>query len=143
MIQKIAAIIAEAIAWGDNPYNDMDAREGFCYKEGMDIMREKIADAIVNTLWKSTEDYHVYMLRVADQILSLPINEVLLDDRPLTVGEALSKVKEMVGALNDLVDDELCEFDHHGYCQTHGWAGSPCPHRRGREILNGKRMVKA
>ena len=40
MIQKIAAIIAEAIAWGDNPYNDGDAREGFARKI-LDLLKEE------------------------------------------------------------------------------------------------------
>ena len=32
MKEKIAEIIGEAIEWGDNPYNDMDARIGFANK---------------------------------------------------------------------------------------------------------------
>ena len=40
-------------------------------------MREKIAEVMLNTVWKSSEDYHTCMLRVADTILSLPIDEVI------------------------------------------------------------------
>jgi hypothetical protein len=29
-------------------------------------------------------------------------------------------------ALEGLVDDEPCCFDHHGYCQTHGPGPIPC-----------------
>ena len=40
-------------------------------------MREKIAEVMLNTVWKSSEDYHTCMLRVADTILSLPVDEVI------------------------------------------------------------------
>ena len=33
--------------------------------------------------------------------------------------------------------DELCEFDHHGYCQTHGWFYNDieCPNSRALKLL--------
>lgn len=36
----------------------------------------------------------------------------------------------------DLADDGTCWYDHHGYCQEHGWfATDPkCPHARARQI---------
>lgn len=42
---------------------------------------------------------------------------------------------EMVGG-----DDTPCSFDHHGYCQEHGWFGDPgeCGHREARQLLGYK-----
>ena len=39
--------------------------------------------------------------------------------------------------LGDLIDDEECVLDHHGYCQTHGWfyKNPPCPNKRAKELL--------
>lgn len=39
--------------------------------------------------------------------------------------------------VEDLVDLEDCQFDHHGFCQTHFWMvpGSRCPHARARDFL--------
>lgn len=50
--------------------------------------------------------------------------------------------------LADLVDPEPCGFDHHGYCQEHGWLeragevygegreGRDCPHGRAQRLLS-------
>jgi alpha-D-ribose 1-methylphosphonate 5-triphosphate synthase subunit PhnI len=34
-------------------------------------------------------------------------------------------------------EDKICSFDHHGYCQEHGWFGEPgeCNVRAAREEL--------
>jgi len=106
MIQKIAAIIAEAIAWGDNPYNDMDAREGFARKildllkgEG-GTMREKIAKELYKGLFDvdTRNNTYVYkrfvdsykwgdckelLLLLASGILSLPTDETVKEKCPL------------------------------------------------------------
>jgi hypothetical protein len=39
--------------------------------------------------------------------------------------------------IQDLVDEEYCSYDHHGYCQTHAWFSTDieCPHKRGRKFL--------
>lgn len=44
---------------------------------------------------------------------------------------------EAVALLAEHVDGEPCWFDHHGYCQAHGWLTNEdrCPHARGREFL--------
>lgn len=46
---------------------------------------------------------------------------------------------EVVQMLLELVEDESepCSFDHHGYCQEHGWfATDPaCVYRRARKVL--------
>jgi hypothetical protein len=38
--------------------------------------------------------------------------------------------------LRDLVDPDDCWFDHHGYCQAHGWLEEGvCPHKRAKDWL--------
>lgn len=42
----------------------------------------------------------------------------------------------IVEIMENLVDDDLCTYDHHGYCQTHGWmSSSTCPHKLGQNYL--------
>jgi len=43
--------------------------------------------------------------------------------------------------VRDLMDSHPCDhFDHHGYCQTHGWMQTdpPCPHGRAAKLMEGK-----
>jgi hypothetical protein len=45
----------------------------------------------------------------------------------------IDQLRELV---RDLADPDPCtHFDHHGYCQTHGWFAvePPCPHGRARQ----------
>lgn len=39
--------------------------------------------------------------------------------------------------LEDLVDRDECSYDHHGYCQAHGWfeVDPICPHARAKTLL--------
>lgn len=39
--------------------------------------------------------------------------------------------------LEHLTDEDPCWFDHHGYCQAHGWMETEprCPHARAKELL--------
>ncbi|HYE57810.1 MAG TPA: hypothetical protein VD948_04865, partial [Rhodothermales bacterium] len=39
-------------------------------------------------------------------------------------------------ALDALVDDEPCQYDHHGYCQAHS-LGKPCSNAVGKALLTG------
>ena len=46
-------------------------------------------------------------------------------------------MQELYGLLSDLVDRELCSFDHEGHCQSHNWSHEmECPHSRGVRLLN-------
>lgn len=44
---------------------------------------------------------------------------------------------QAISIIKDLIDDEPCRFDHHGYCQSHGWMATwpPCPQKRAKEFL--------
>lgn len=61
------------------------------------------------------------------------------DDVPALVARVreLEEENQKLRALvADLADDGTCWYDHHGYCQEHGWfATDPkCPHARARQI---------
>ena len=44
---------------------------------------------------------------------------------------------DIIEVLNNVLDDEPCRLDHHGYCQTHDWPdASPCPNKRGNTLLS-------
>ncbi|MGW7398072.1 hypothetical protein ACWGH7_16425 [Streptomyces cyaneofuscatus] len=49
------------------------------------------------------------------------------------VSERLALVESLVA---DFVDPDPCWFDHHGYCQAHGWVGTDpgCPHGRAKDL---------
>jgi len=50
-------------------------------------------------------------------------------------------VSELLALIADLADPDECWFDHHGYCQAHGWMSKErCPHGLAQEIL--KRVNK-
>lgn len=50
--------------------------------------------------------------------------------------------KEIREILEDMVDSNECDFDHHGHCQEHGWTNTddrPCPQIRIKKILEIER----
>lgn len=51
----------------------------------------------------------------------------------LCSSDAWDQAGEIIGAL---FDENECRYDHHGYCQEHGWLDeSECPHSRARKWL--------
>ncbi|SEU46453.1 hypothetical protein [Nonomuraea wenchangensis] len=59
-----------------------------------------------------------------------------LDERALAAGGLMVVPVELLQALTD---DEECDFDHHGGCQTHGYLSlepdERCPQAEARELL--------
>ncbi|WP_329376157.1 hypothetical protein [Streptomyces sp. NBC_01483] len=49
----------------------------------------------------------------------------------------LDRVAELEALVQGMTDPDPCYFDHHGYCQAHGWAAtSPaCPHGRAQALF--------
>ncbi|MER7487936.1 hypothetical protein ABTY20_18915 [Streptomyces sp. NPDC126497] len=45
---------------------------------------------------------------------------------------------ELLKLVRDLIDPDPCTFDHHGYCQAHGWfeTDPACPHGRAKRLLD-------
>jgi len=46
-------------------------------------------------------------------------------------------LKIAIQLLEMLADEDECEYDHHGYCQVHGWMDSEveCPHKQVKQFL--------
>ena len=43
---------------------------------------------------------------------------------------------ELREVLGDLIDPDPCWFDHHGYCQAHGWlTDGECPQARAKRLV--------
>ncbi|MEU1327187.1 hypothetical protein [Streptomyces microflavus] len=57
----------------------------------------------------------------------------LLQEHAQGLRERLALVEALV---SDFVDPDPCWFDHHGYCQAHGWVGTDpgCPHGRAKAL---------
>lgn len=53
-------------------------------------------------------------------------------DRARTTAE---RVPGLLDLIAELTDTDRCEYDHHGYCQTHGLHADPCPHGRAKALL--------
>lgn len=56
---------------------------------------------------------------------------------PNLYADPITERQRMLDIIKDLVFEDSCEFDHHGYCQTHCWFESdpPCPHQRAKQLL--------
>lgn len=54
--------------------------------------------------------------------------------RRLVEEDPAHQLEEALLALEALVDNEPCRFDHHGYCQSHT-IGLPCPVAVARNLL--------
>ncbi len=54
------------------------------------------------------------------------------------VAQAAAGKTDLLDLVRDFVDPDPCSFDHHGYCQAHGWTGTTprCPHARAKEMLD-------
>ena len=62
------------------------------------------------------------------------------DDRMLAIVYAAGRrqaAADIQQLIVDLTDEDPCRFDHHGYCQAHGWMATDprCPHARAKELL--------
>lgn len=50
----------------------------------------------------------------------------------------LDRVAELEALVRDFTDPDPCSFDHHGYCQAHGYLGGDpmsCPHGRAHVLF--------
>lgn len=53
-------------------------------------------------------------------------------------------LSRFLAILEDIIDPNECDYDHHGYCQEHGWFDPdiPCPHKRAKELLTEFAEIK-
>jgi hypothetical protein len=106
-----------------------------------DWLRERQQNALRISLTKSGSDMAGwledanYFGKAADLLEDLQFTRTHL----LTIGtvrrERLQTAEDL---LRTFVDDDPCEFDHHGYCQTH-CAGEPCSVAQARIFLDKHR----
>lgn len=64
-------------------------------------------------------------------------DEVCVDDGAWRTASPLEhRLRDLLMGLVE-VEDQPCSFDHHGYCQEHGWFGEPgeCYTRLAREAV--------
>lgn len=98
---------------------------------GLNVLR-KIAEAGVAA---GADKPGTYYGPLATALDPLPVTTIeLIDEIERLRGQA----EKLASTLADFLDDEPCEFDHHGYCQMHGWLDEgECSMSRARRILDG------
>ena len=71
-------------------------------------------------------DIDVDVLRPVTHGLVMAYHQSLTEQQTIVLREVLA----------DLVDGEACWFDHHGYCQAHGWLqDGECPQARAKRLV--------
>ena len=82
----------------------------------------------------------VQALREADDKIAEPILVEWLRSRGYSI-ERADRLAEATALLAEFVDDDPCQLDHHGGCQTHGFLepepGERCHVERAREFIGG------
>lgn len=48
--------------------------------------------------------------------------------------------EELLELIDQMRDPDPCWYDHHGYCQAHGWMYTEprCPHARAAELFDDR-----
>lgn len=57
------------------------------------------------------------------------------DSLEVELRDAMHRIEQLEAVLADLLTDEPCSLDHHGFCQTH-YCHPPCPHERAKKLLS-------
>jgi len=73
--------------------------------------------------WRTNAEYRANVAEVLDEAMR----------------ERESQMRQLI---RDMVDPDLCWFDHHGGCQAHGYLslkpGELCPHMEAKQLLGGE-----
>jgi hypothetical protein len=56
-------------------------------------------------------------------------------ERILGLIAAARQCAEARSLMAELVFEDDCSYDHHGYCQAHALQSRPCPHERAKRLL--------
>lgn len=66
-----------------------------------------------------------------------PANEYEFDGQVADMLEAeWALADQLAAALRDMIDPDPCDYDHHGYCQTHGYLSEGgCGNAHAIEVL--------
>jgi hypothetical protein len=81
-----------------------------------------------------------HTLDLLDKVVHGPPAEMSYRGRLLPVNstgmrEVVDEAVAALGILSEIVGDDACVYDHHGYCQTHKLDEAPCPYTRARDLL--------
>lgn len=109
-------------------------------------LRERLEAYITGWLSAYTgSDFPALMGPIGPRLASSLVEDVFAPVRaaaascptPALPGRAVEqRLNQAVPLITDLVDDEDCSLDHHGYCQAHGWFDdSECPQARAKRWL--------
>lgn len=65
------------------------------------------------------------------------VQEEAFEDLAIEVWRLRKRQTTAVHIIEQLVDEDDCSFDHHGYCQEHSWFDTEekCPDARAKEFL--------
>ena len=67
---------------------------------------------------------------------ALAASKATRDLQSIDVHDITDDLEEALQIIEDTVDDEECQFDHHGHCQMHSWPNEEeCPNARGIRLL--------
>jgi hypothetical protein len=61
-----------------------------------------------------------------------------LDEARGHIAELEAERDRWRGLVIELIDDDDCLYDHHGYCQTHALYKNPCPYERAKALTEGE-----
>jgi hypothetical protein len=76
-----------------------------------------------------------YVIRGGGEFLASEKGGFVMHSDVASLEEENKRLREL---LDDLYDDSPCSFDHHGYCQEHGWLQpGTCIMARVRAALSG------
>lgn len=101
-----------------------------------DTFKNGLVDAAVSALKPELDELLHYRNAITWETSCLSCSRIL--DNARTREEELEQQLDAARQLiSDFVDPDPCHYDHHGYCQAHGWfATEPaCPHARAKKIL--------
>lgn len=116
------------------------ARDSAAYAEQgwteVERLRAELAEARAALDERPTEEDWNGLVHNHRQVLAAGTTLVEQKDLLLWLhAEAAWQRDEAIDVLADLADDSPCVYDHHGYCQGHGWLyDSPCPQKRLRDF---------
>jgi hypothetical protein len=84
---------------------------------------------------------------VRDALVNLADEPLLREARECewqSLADYQAKLKTIQALLRELTDPDPCSFDHHGYCQAHGYFETEpkCPHARAKDLIGKENNAK-
>ena len=83
--------------------------------------------------------------KIGKSTREIDVDNIEAERPPLSAVHSNDWLARSLAILEDLVDTDECNYDHHGNCQAHGWTGvdPSCPHKRAKTLLAEVEEVKA